>query len=153
MVGPRLYTELVSDPRQITPAEFQLVEILWETSASLTVSQVREALDNGRRPAYTTVMTLLDKLARKGSLSRVKKGKAYHYRPAVDRDAVLRHLLGQFADAYFGEVHTIQRFLAGEPLRSRTSGAASRKGRPRRLKETGEPPSSKNEGEMDVVLL
>ncbi len=141
----------MSDPKQITPAEFQLVEILWKTSTSLSVGQVREALGNSRRPAYTTVMTLLDKLARKGSLKRVKRGKAYYYRPAVEREEVLRHLLARFADSYFGgEVHSIQRFLAGEPLRQRKPPPKPpQKQRRRSAKSVTQEPAE----EMDVVLL
>lgn len=90
----------MKDARQITPAEFQILEILWRRENALSVGEVLKVLVKSRPVAYTTVMTLLDKLARKGSVTRKKKGKAYLYSPAVPRSEVLAFLVQEFADAY-----------------------------------------------------
>lgn len=57
--------------------------ILWQGDA-LTVREVLRAVAG--EPAYTTVMTTLDRLFKKGLLARDKVGTAFVYRAAVSRD-------------------------------------------------------------------
>lgn len=140
----------VKDPRNITPAEFEIIEVLWEGQSPLSVGQVLQSISRRRPLAYTTVMTLLDKMARKGSVNRSKQGKAYYYRPSVRRSQVVDYLLDNFVDAYCGGEKTrLARFL--EPAASaggRTSRAASSD------RAGGNPAPDLNEPEdMDVILL
>ena len=90
----------MKDPRQVTPAEFTTIEVLWDHPENLSVGDIHTVLLQQRRVAYTTVMTLLDKMHTKRSVRRIKKGKAYYYRPAVRRQEVLDYLLQQFANSY-----------------------------------------------------
>jgi len=64
------------------PLERRLLELLWERSDEASVRQVCEAIPD---LAYTTLMTTLDRLHRKGLLSRRRRGRAFHYRPRVSR--------------------------------------------------------------------
>lgn len=66
------------------------MEILWATSP-LHVRDVCRRL--GGKLAYTTVMTTLDRLHRKGLLARAKDGNAFVYRPALSRDDYERHVV------------------------------------------------------------
>ena len=103
---------MVKRPEQLTPAEYEIIQILWNGTSSLSVSQVLKVLRSKKSVAYTTVMTLLDKMARKGSLERVKRGKAYYYRPRVRRSGVLSFLVQEFADQYFdGEEEKLATFV------------------------------------------
>ena len=90
----------MKDPRQVTPAEFTTIEVLWEHPENLSVGDIHTVLSQQRRVAYTTVMTLLDKMHTKRSVRRVKRGKSYYSRPAVRRQEVLNYLLQQFANSY-----------------------------------------------------
>jgi predicted transcriptional regulator len=66
------------------PREQMIMEILWDQGARfLSVREVGERL--GEDIAYTTVMTLLSRLHRKGLLRRKQSGKAYVYQPRVGR--------------------------------------------------------------------
>lgn len=104
---------------QITPAEFQIIEILWSSRERLSVGQVQARLSHSRRLAYTTVMTVLDKMAQKQSVERVKRGKAYFYRPRVTREAVLERLVRDFAQDYFrGSQQELKAFLGGDVAES-----------------------------------
>jgi predicted transcriptional regulator len=58
-----------------------------------TVRQVHDALGNTRDIAYTTVMTVLDRLAKKGAVQQIKEGRAYLYRPAVTLDELTAELM------------------------------------------------------------
>ena len=64
-------------------------------------------------------MTMLDKMARKQSVERVKRGKAYFYRPRVTRNQVLDRLVRDFAQDYFhGSRRDLKAFLGGEATES-----------------------------------
>jgi predicted transcriptional regulator len=68
------------------------MEVLWETDSSLTVRQVSNGLTQ-RNLAHTTVMTVLDRLAKKGFARRERDGRAWRYRPAATREAYVTELM------------------------------------------------------------
>jgi len=71
------------------PTEARLMEIAWSRE-SLTVKQALFHLGDKNRPAYTTVMTVLSRLADKRFLSREKSGRTFVYRPKVDKATFLK---------------------------------------------------------------
>ena len=84
--------------RDVSDSELAVLKVLWEQGPG-TVREVLAALqDLGREWAYTTVLTLLQRLRDKGLVDRDSKGKAHVYSAAVSRDAVLRDRLGELAD-------------------------------------------------------
>jgi predicted transcriptional regulator len=70
-----------------------------------SVKDVRELVAPRHPLAYTTVMTVLDRLARRGVVTRSKAGRAFLYTPAVSRDAMRRLALQEFLDSYFESSH------------------------------------------------
>jgi len=56
----------------------------------------------GHSLAYTTVMTLLDRLARRDAVSRTKKGRSFLYVPKLNREQALAHALEELAATFFG---------------------------------------------------
>jgi predicted transcriptional regulator len=74
--------------------ERAVMDVLWDSSpaAGLTVREVAEALAE-RELAYTTVMTVLDRLAGKGMVEREREGRAWRYRPAASREAYIAQLM------------------------------------------------------------
>jgi predicted transcriptional regulator len=77
-------------PVALGALEERVMQILW-ASDPLPVRDVVQRL--GNRLAYTTVMTTLDRLHRKGLLARDKDGIAFVYRPALSRDDYHRRLV------------------------------------------------------------
>jgi predicted transcriptional regulator len=79
------------------------MEALWAAPKPLRVRSVLEILNHGRRPplAYTTVMTVMARLAEKDVLRRVKEGRGYVYEPAVADEAGLavRDVIRDFGDS------------------------------------------------------
>jgi predicted transcriptional regulator len=68
--------------QSLGPLEITLMEILWTHGES----NVREVVDRLDRPlAYTTVMTTLDRLFKKGILERRKADRAFFYSPSLNR--------------------------------------------------------------------
>jgi predicted transcriptional regulator len=72
--------------------ERAIMEVLWQTESSLTVRQVSNGLTQ-RNLAHTTVMTVLDRLAKKGFARRERDGRAWRYRPAATREAYVAELM------------------------------------------------------------
>ena len=97
----------------LTPAEFELMEVLWELGEG-SVRHVWERVRNRRTLAYTTVMTVLDKMRRKQMLSQKRVGRAYFYRPLLGRKQALDLILRELAEDYFhGSRDEMRRFFDG----------------------------------------
>ena len=85
--------------------ETAVMELLWRAPGQ-TVNDVEERLKSKREIAHTTVQTTLDRMHRKGYLTREKQGKAFVYAPRYTREEferevaqeVLGALLGQFTE-------------------------------------------------------
>lgn len=65
--------------------EHAVMNVLWARSVPTPVRDVHEALAQSREIAYTTVMTVLDRLAKKGIVTRHLEGRAWLYQPARSR--------------------------------------------------------------------
>lgn len=78
------------------------MDALWSRTASMTVRDVLEVLHRDRPLAYTTVMTVLDNLHRKGWLRRERDGRAWRYTAVMSRDAytadMMSHMLAGSPD-------------------------------------------------------
>ena len=103
---------------------------VWNRDDVTTVRDIFDELAADRVIAYTTVLSTMDNLHRKGWLERERVGKAYHYRPAMTREEysaklmrdafeaggdtnlVLSHFLDQMNDAESAQVKsTLRRFI------------------------------------------
>lgn len=67
--------------------EADVMERLWTWDRAASVREVLEDLREDRKLAYTTVMTVMDNLRRKGYLEREKAGRAYVYRTTRSRES------------------------------------------------------------------
>lgn len=66
---------------------------LWGSGEPMTVRQVHESLSAGRSLAYTTVMTVLDRLAKKGVVRQERADRAYRYAPVQTREEMTAALM------------------------------------------------------------
>jgi predicted transcriptional regulator len=107
-------------PRDIPPPlEMLCLKALWSLGEG-NVTEVREVLAGSKPLAYTTVMTVLGRLAKKNVVTRRKVGRAFVYAPGISRDAIRRLALKEFVDCFFdGSEQRLTEFLrrpgAGEP--------------------------------------
>jgi len=65
------------------------------------VREVSAELSRRRPLAYTTVMTLLDRLARKGAVGRRKQGRSHVYHPLISREAALELSVDRLVRDFF----------------------------------------------------
>lgn len=97
-----------------TPAELEVLKILWR-GGELSVRDVLESLDPGRRRAYTSVMSLLNVMAAKGLVSRRPSGRAFLYRAKADRKKTIRSMVGDLLSrAFEGSAATLVAHLLDE---------------------------------------
>lgn len=80
------------------PLEREVMNCLWNHKET-TVRQVYECLNKRRKIAYTTVMTILFRLNKKGVVKRNKTGKAYAYVPRVSKKQIAKRLLRNTLDS------------------------------------------------------
>jgi predicted transcriptional regulator len=93
------------------PLEMMCLNALWEIGEG-NVEDVRRVVSQNRPLAYTTVLTLLDRLARRGAVSRRKEGRGFRYQPTVERDKLRRMALRQFLEYHFdGSAAKLRVFL------------------------------------------
>lgn len=84
-----------------TERELDLLKILWQRERA-TVREIFDELQVPDTPlAYTTVLTLLQNMERKGLVGHEQHGKAYLYFAAVKRDGTFRDLAGSFLERVF----------------------------------------------------
>src|ERR1700723_351941 len=94
------------DPRRralldLAPLELDCMNTLWPIGEG-TVREIRDQLAPRRPRAYTTIMTIMDRLARKGIVERRKVGRAYIYSPNLSAEEARAQALGQVVENYFG---------------------------------------------------
>lgn len=101
--------------------ERAVMDHLWSAAQPQTVRQVHEALSAQRDLAYTTVMTVLQRLARKNLVAQIRDDRAHRYAPMHGRDELVAGLmvdaLDQAADSGGRQaalVHFVERVGADE---------------------------------------
>jgi len=112
-------------PRDVPPPlELLCLKALWQLQEG-NVKQVREIVTRSRPLAYTTIMTVLDRLVRKEKLTRRKVGRAFVYSPAASRDAMRRAAIHELLEGFFdGSEEELMLFLRGPGVQGETSTAA-----------------------------
>jgi BlaI family transcriptional regulator, penicillinase repressor len=97
--------EKIPSPRRslldLAPLELDCMNTLWPMGQG-TVREIRDLLAARRPRAYTTIMTIMDRLARKGIVERAKSGRAYIYRPRLTAEDARSQALGQVLENFFG---------------------------------------------------
>jgi predicted transcriptional regulator len=82
--------------------EATVMDVLWDRGGWLTPGEVQDVLADERKLAYTTVMTILVRLWRKGRLERRREGRAFAYRPLQSREEYaagrMREMLAEVGD-------------------------------------------------------
>ena len=82
------------------PLELECLRALW-TLGEGNVKDVRHAIAANRSLAYTTVMTVLDRLARKGGVARRKVGRSFVYAPVLSRESLRRLAIRDLVERFF----------------------------------------------------
>jgi predicted transcriptional regulator len=84
----------------LSEAQLEIMQVVWDRGET-TVSDVWDVLARRRPVVRNTVLTLMDRLEKKGWLQRRADGKAHYYRATVPRAATLGQLVHRLVDAAF----------------------------------------------------
>ena len=79
--------------------ELQIMNVVWDRGKA-TVHDVKNALSR-RKPAYSTILTMMRKLEAKGYLKHEVDGRTYVYRPLISQQAVRQGVLGDLVERLF----------------------------------------------------
>ena len=80
--------------------ELQIMNVVWDKGRA-TVHDVKDALSRGRKPAYSTILTMMRKLEAKGYLEHDVRDRTYVYHPTITQKAVRHGVLGDLLERLF----------------------------------------------------
>ena len=97
--------------------ELQVLSVLWD-NGPCTVRAVMELLPDGKERAYTSVLSVMQVMEKKGLLTHTAKGNSYIYKPCRSRQAVLGPYMKQLVSNVFGgsRVNMVQSLLGDGKL-------------------------------------
>jgi len=87
---------------KLTPAQFEIMEIIWDSSSGLTVADIWKVISARRGVGRTTVLNLVDRLEARGWLKRRKSDSVFQYTAAVDRQKATGQVATEFVQDFFG---------------------------------------------------
>lgn len=98
--------------------ESAVMDLVWSAPDLVTVRDVvvlMQARDPDHAPAYTTIMTVLDRLHAKGWVTRQPAGRAYAYRSSRSREEHVAEVMGQALDGSGDRALALEHFAASLP--------------------------------------
>ena len=97
---------------RLTRFELQIMQALWEIGSG-SVREIQERLPEKRRPAYTTVQTIVRRLEEKDAVRRLKKiGNAFIFEPLVTRKSAHHRLINELLESFGGSARPLMAHLA-----------------------------------------
>jgi BlaI family penicillinase repressor len=105
------------------PLELLCLKALWSLREG-NVKDVQRIVNQTRPLAYTTIMTVLERLLKKGKLERRKAGRAFIYAPTADREDLRRVAIRELLEAFFdGSEDELLRFMGRSTEKSAAAAA------------------------------
>lgn len=84
----------------VSDAELEILEILWSADRSMNANEIRGTLNQVRNWERTTVLTLINRLLKKGVISQEKR-EVYYYLPCIRRDEYVKEETKNFLEKFF----------------------------------------------------
>ena len=97
--------------RMLGELEARVMRRIWDRDGPVTVRDITDDLRRDRPIAYTTVMTVIDNLRKKGWLRRTDHGRAYRYEPIVSGDEYSADVMRQGLAASSDPAAALMRFV------------------------------------------
>ena len=94
---------MVHPEGNLTPAQYEILQVIWGgDDEGSTVAEIWREISKLRGVARTTVLNLVDRLEKRGWLTRRQAQGGYRYRAALDREETTHALASEFVDDFFG---------------------------------------------------
>lgn len=85
----------------LTPAQFEILQLLWEAERGLSAAEIWEAIRENRDVSRTTISNLVDRLEKRNWLVRGKEEGVFRYVPSLPREAAEGKLAAEFVGDFF----------------------------------------------------
>ncbi len=89
----------------ISDAELEILEVLWTANCALNAGEIRSALNDHKNWERTTVLTLIQRLVKKGAFAQEKRAQnnreIYYYTPCIAREEYVRTETKNFIEKFF----------------------------------------------------
>jgi BlaI family penicillinase repressor len=91
----------------LTRLELEVMEIIWRLGAP-SVREVQEAISEKKRPAYTTIQTIMQRLEQKDAIRRSRKiGNAFLFEPVITQKSVYRKIVDELLNLFGGSAQPV----------------------------------------------
>jgi predicted transcriptional regulator len=99
---PELRRKNMGSPEgKLTPAQFEIMQLIWNSAAGLTIGEIWDAVRTNRNVSRTTVLNLVDRLDKRNWLKRRKDQGVYRYVTCVERPTAEEQLAVEFVEEFF----------------------------------------------------
>ncbi len=97
--------------QRLTKFELEIMDVIWKRG-EIAIREILDALPERRRPAYTTVQTIVGRLEEKGAVERTRKiGNAYLYRALVTRKSAHSRVIAELMRLFGGSSEVLMAHL------------------------------------------
>lgn len=84
----------------VSDSELEILEALWAAKRALNASEIRSILNAHKAWERTTILTLIQRLVKKGAIAQEKR-EVYYYTPCIAREAYVRAETRNFIEKFF----------------------------------------------------
>lgn len=84
----------------VSDSELEILEVLWASDCALSAAEIRNILNEHKSWERTTILTLINRLVKKGAIAREKR-EVYYYTPCIRRETYVRAETKSFVDKFF----------------------------------------------------
>jgi len=81
--------------------EMQILSVLWDKGAS-TAREVLDSMPDGKQRAYTSILSVMQVMEKKGLLTHTNRGTAHVYKPAVNKNRIISPFVRKVINEVFG---------------------------------------------------
>ncbi len=84
----------------VSDSELEILEVLWASDCALNAAEIRNILNEHKNWERTTILTLINRLVKKGAIAQEKR-EVYYYTPCIRRETYVRAETKSFVDKFF----------------------------------------------------
>lgn len=93
---------------KLTRLELEIMNVIWSLGGESSVREVQEAIAERKRPAYTTVQTIIQRLEQKRAVRRTRKvGNAFLFEAAVTKKSAYRRVVDELLELFGGSAQPV----------------------------------------------
>ena len=90
----------MSQNMTVSDSELDILEVLWASVCGLNAAEIRNILNEHKNWERTTILTLINRLVKKGAIAQEKR-EVYYYTPCIRRETYVRAETKSFVDKFF----------------------------------------------------